>query len=95
MVREGTGLSLSRRCELAGVSRASVYYRPAAAGIGDGGTERPGANRKHKLRSRAFIHQEAPLALPSNCLNDPDHFKLSKLTVEREHRLASSRSAKM
>ncbi len=31
MVREGTGLSLSRRCELAGVSRASVYYRPAAA----------------------------------------------------------------
>ena len=28
MVREETGLSLSRACELAGISRASVYYRP-------------------------------------------------------------------
>ena len=32
MVREDTGLSLSRACELAGVSRASVYYRPVPAG---------------------------------------------------------------
>ena len=31
MVREGTGLSLSRACELAGAGRASVYYRPVPA----------------------------------------------------------------
>ena len=32
MVREETGLSLSRACELAGVSRSSVYYSPVPVG---------------------------------------------------------------
>ncbi len=29
----------------------------------------------HKLLLRAFIHQKIPLALPSNCLNNPDHLR--------------------
>ena len=51
----------------------------AAAGIGavhGSGVDHPGKPNDHKLPTRAFIQQEAHLALPSNCLDDPDHLRL-------------------
>ena len=54
-----------------------------AAGIGavhGSGVDHSADPGDHKLPTRAFIQQEAHLALPSNCPNDPDHLSVPSRT---------------
>ena len=61
--------------------RAPAATRPARAAAGIGAVHGSGIDHScepidHKLPARAFIQQETPLTLPSNCLNDPDHLNV-------------------
>ena len=65
----------------------SGRYAPCARGGGQArhgrGIDHSGKPKDHKLPTRAFIHQETLLALPSNCLNDPDHLTLAPAPCAR------------
>lgn len=57
----GEGLALSRRCELLGVNRTSLYYRPR----GDGGTDEEAAPDEGK-EARMRIIDETHTKLPAS-----------------------------
>ena len=68
-------MTAPRQCPPPCVPVAMLPARAAAGigavyGSGDDHFETP---IDHKLPARAFIHQETLLALPSICLNQPDH----------------------